>query len=138
MPRVVEEVPLDPPRLVKHLLPERDGFDPQLHAVEFHRSFAGLRLGLRHRRLGGSCDRPLIRPAIQHLFAVERHGEAVDIVQELLDLALAEIEFLDRQLQILDVALANDERRLGQVENAGFPRQHVDVVARGTGSARMR
>src|SRR5271165_2693168 len=83
---VIEEVALDAPNLVVHLIPLDAGIGVDLHAVEIQSAIAGL---------GHDClwrDEPPRALAIQNLFAMGRNHKAVQTSKERFRLASAEIK----------------------------------------------
>ncbi len=102
--RIVEEVALDAPRLVVHLLPFRARIDRDLNVAEVQRPLARL------RRAVDAGDGPLAIGAIQHLRAFGREAErrrfaladiaawvkAHDAIDELHELAAREIPLVQR------------------------------------------
>ena len=63
-------------------------------------SFSGPSPGFGCVARGGSAVPAIVHVLalpVEHLLAVERHGEVVDLVEELVDLALLEIEAVQRR-----------------------------------------
>ena len=108
--RVVEEVALDTPRLAIHLFPHVPRLDVHQHRVQLERTLAGLGLPATRRRLVRSRHHPLLALAVQQLLAVERHGVVVDLVDELVELALLEIPLVERLGQVREVGVRDDTR----------------------------
>ena len=127
MVRVIEEVALDPPGLMEHLLPLDERLDTNLHAARVQHALAGLH---RPRRRGDNQLRPL---ADQDLFARGRDREAVDAVQELVGLARAQVEFLDGVRGRTAEHGRERLRRLEQEHDAFFARDERDVIFRWNG-----
>ncbi len=93
--RIVKEVALDAPGFVVDLLPHGAGLDVDFPAIELKRTEAGLGRGSGGGAIVGRHGRPGVALAIENLFAVEGNCEVVHIFDDLVDLALAEVEFLD-------------------------------------------
>src|SRR5256884_7427703 len=73
-------------------------------------SSAGLGLPTARGRLVRPRHHPLLALAVQQLLAVERHGVVVDLVDELVELALLEIPLVERLGQVGEVGFRDDTR----------------------------
>ncbi len=96
MAGIVEEVPLDAPDLVVHLLPLRARVHVDLHLRELERPLTGLvrpfpRLG----RLRGAAHEPLLALLVEDLLAVRGHDERGHVLQQLVRLPRLQDELLD-------------------------------------------
>ena len=88
MVRVVEEVPLDAPHFVVHLVPFGARVDVSFHFVHLQRALARFRRRIRF------CDAPrLVLLPIQDFFAIARHGKGADAAKKWLGLARRKIKF---------------------------------------------
>src|SRR5215469_15220493 len=127
--RIVEEVALDPPRLVINLLPHGAWLNVNLPVVELERT---------ESRLGRASAWPVIRRcsgpgvalAIENLLAIERDREVVDVFKDLIDFALAQIELLDGLAHVRLVVFRNHQRPFREKQDAGFSSKHIQVVLR--------
>src|SRR6478672_3926031 len=91
MIRIVEEVALDAPNFVVHLVPLDTRVDVNFHCIGVELSFAGF------GRRGGCRDEPRRALPVQYFLAVRGYLESEGGGNERLGLASAEIEFADRE-----------------------------------------
>src|ERR1700722_13197969 len=122
MVRVVQEVTLDPPHFVVHLIPFDAWIGVDLHTVELQRAIS---------RLGNNCRRryePSGPQAIQHLFAVGRNDKVAQSTEEWFRLARAEVKLRNRDRRGL--GQARYIRNFAQKKHAGLACIETDVVCR--------
>src|ERR1700721_4035786 len=96
--RIVEEVTFDAPGFIVDLLPHRTGLDGDFPAIKFEWTEPGL--GRRcptcaGRTVIGRRGRPGIALAVENFLTIERDGEIVNLFDQFVDLALAQIELLN-------------------------------------------
>ena len=124
--RVVEEIAFDAPGLVVNLLPHGAGLDVDFPAVKFERTETGLGRGSGAGAATAIVRRrgcPRLALAVENLFAIEGDSKVVDFFQQLVDLALAQVEFLDRLIYIRLVFFSDDLRTFGEEQNARICRE---------------
>ena len=131
--RVVEEIALDAPGLVVDLLPHGARLDVDFPSVELEWTEAGLGRTCAGGTIVGRRCGPGIAFAVENFFAIEGNGEVVDVVHELVDLALAEIELLESLIHIGIVVFGDDQGGFGEEQDARLAGDHVAVILRGNG-----
>ena len=101
--RIVEEVALDPPGLVINLLPHRARLNIDFPAIEFERTGSRLRRTAASRSVIGRGCRPGVTFPVENLLAIKRDSEVVDVFDGLIDLALGQIELLERLRDVREI-----------------------------------
>src|SRR3989454_8728080 len=122
MVRVIEEVALDAPHLVVHLVPLGPRVDITSQLVQLQSSFAGLWRGSR-----GPDDPPRPLP-VENLFAVEGNYERADPAGERLDLARGQIEL--RHCRCCRLAQRWNLRNLDKKQSSCLARFETHIIGR--------
>ena len=83
---IVQEIALDAPNLVVHLVPFGARVNVNFHLIQFECTVSRLRRGVR---LG---DEPPLPLAVQHFFAIRGNSQSVDSAEERLRFACRQIK----------------------------------------------
>src|SRR6267154_545502 len=120
--RVVQEVALDAPYLVVHLVPFGARVNVNLHLVELQSAVTRLYY------YGRARDKPSRPLAVKHFFAIGGNCESVDPADERLGLPRCEIEFRNRDRSVL--LESRHIHSLGEKQDSSLARVQAHIVRR--------
>src|SRR5205807_5184991 len=79
----------------------------------------------------GRCSRPRITFTVQNLLAIERHSEVVDVFDELIHFALAEIKLLNSLRNIWLIVFGDDQWCFRKEQDSRLPAEQIEIILPG-------